>query len=156
VVGLRSREAVRAAAVAMLDRLRTAKLPPEGLIVQAQIDGGVEALVGVTSDPTMGPLVVAGLGGVQVELLRDVAMRLPPVSDLDVEEMLSGLRSAKLLDGFRGAPAADRGALAETIRRVSALVDVLPELAELDLNPVKVLAPGEGAVALDVRMRITP
>ncbi len=156
VIGLRSREAVRAAAVAMLDRLRAAKLTPEGLIVQAQIDGGVEALVGVTSDPTMGPLVVAGLGGVQVELLRDVAMRLPPVSDLDAEEMLAGLRSAKLLDGFRGAPAADRGALAQVIRRVSALVDVLPELAELDLNPVKVLAPGEGAVALDVRMRLAP
>jgi len=114
----------------------------------------LEALVGVTSDPSLGPLVVAGLGGVQVELLRDVSIRLPPVTDLDAQEMLTGLRAGKLLDGYRGAPPADRAALADVIRRVSALVDVLPELLELDLNPVKVLRPGQGAVAVDVRMRI--
>jgi acetate---CoA ligase (ADP-forming) len=122
--------------------------------VQRQVNDGVEALVGVTMDPSLGPLLVAGLGGVQVELLRDVAFRIAPVSDLDATDMLDGLRAAKLLDGFRGAPRADRGALVILIQKVSALVEVMPELLELELNPVKVLERGNGVVAVDARMRL--
>ena len=97
---------------------------------------------------------MCGLGGVLVELLRDVAFRLPPVSDVDALEMLAGLRASRLLAGYRGAPPGDRTALAEVVMRVSALVEVLPELRELDLNPVKVLAPGAGAIVVDGRMRV--
>jgi acyl-CoA synthetase (NDP forming) len=78
------------------------------------------------------------------------------VSDLDADEMIAGLRSARLLDGYRGAPAGDKAALASMIQKVSALVEIVPELRELDLNPVKVLAPGEGAVVVDGRMRVGP
>ena len=112
--------------------------------------------MGVTGDPTFGPLVVCGLGGVLVELLRDVTYRPPPVTDMDAEEMLSKLRAAPLLVGYRGAPPGDRPALVSVIQRVSALVDVVPELRELDLNPVKVLEPGRGAIVVDGRMRIGP
>ena len=118
--------------------------------------GGVEAIVGVTSDPIFGPLLVCGLGGVLVELVHDVAFHLTPVTDVDAAEMLDKLRSSRLLDGYRGLPPGDRGALVTLIARVSALVEIVPEVLELDLNPVKVLAPGRGAIAVDGRMRIGP
>ena len=127
----------------------------EAVFLQREVRGGIEALVGVTTDATFGPLLVCGLGGgVLVELLRDVAFRLPPVSDIDAREMLSRLRADRLLDGYRGMPRGDREALVELITRVSALVEVVPELRELDLNPVKVLEPGRGVVVVDARMRV--
>lgn len=117
---------------------------------------GLEALVGVTTDPLFGPLLVCGLGGTLVEVLHDVTFRLTPVSDLDAAEMLTTLRANVLLDGYRGAPPGDRAALINVILRVSALVESVPELQELDLNPVKILGPGAGAIALDGRMRLAP
>jgi acyl-CoA synthetase (NDP forming) len=120
------------------------------------VRGGIEALVGVTTDPTFGPLVVCGLGGVLVELLKDVSFRLTPVSDTDAEEMIAKLRSCKLLEGYRGSPPGDREALIRVIQRVSALAELVPELRELDLNPVKVFEPGRGATAVDGRLRIGP
>jgi acyl-CoA synthetase (NDP forming) len=115
---------------------------------------GIEALVGVTTDPTFGPLLVCGLGGVLVEVLRDVVYHLTPVTDLDAADMLGKLRAACLLDGYRGQPPGDRDALALVIQRVSALVEAVPEIRDLDLNPVKVLPPGHGAIVVDGRMRI--
>lgn len=117
---------------------------------------GIESLVGVTVDPVFGPLLVVGTGGVLVELLGDVSFHLTPVTDVDAEEMISRLKSRALFDGYRGAPAGDRPALVSLILRVSALVEAVPELVELDLNPVKVLAPGDGAVVVDARMRLAP
>ena len=153
---LRDSTAVRAAVDAMTSRLRDAGHVLEGLVVQRQIEGGVEAIVGVTVDPSLGPLLVAGLGGVQVELLRDVAFRLTPVSDVDAAEMVASLRAVKLLYGFRGSPLADREALLDVIQRISALAEAIPELAEIELNPLKVLPLGQGAVAVDARMRLSP
>jgi acetyl coenzyme A synthetase (ADP forming)-like protein len=153
-LGLADAAAVRAAAGAMRVRLGAAGLALTGFVVQRQIAAGVEALVGVTSDPSLGPLVVAGIGGVAVELYKDVAFRLTPVTDIDAVEMLDQLRGRAVLDGFRGAPAADRGALVEVILAISALADAVPELAELDLNPVIVHAPGGGATVVDARMRL--
>jgi acyl-CoA synthetase (NDP forming) len=91
---------------------------------------------------------------VLVEVLNDAAFRLSPVTDLDAEEMLASLRSTRLLDGYRGALPGDRAELVSVLMRVSALVEVVPEILELDLNPVKVLEPGKGVVVLDARMRI--
>jgi acetyltransferase len=122
--------------------------------VQKQIEGGVEALVGVTLDPSLGPVLVAGLGGVQVELVRDVAFRITPVSDIEATEMVASLRAAKLLDGFRGSLPVDRAALLGVIQRISALVEAFPELVELELNPLVVLPRDQGAVAVDARMRL--
>jgi acyl-CoA synthetase (NDP forming) len=154
IVGLRSAEQVATAAEELVRRAERIGARLDGILLQREIIGGVETLVGVTTDPTFGPLIACGLGGVLVELLRDVAFRLTPVSDLDAIEMVSSLRGARLLDGYRGSAPADRQALEALIGRVSALVDVVPELRDLDLNPVKVLDVRKGAVAVDARMRI--
>jgi acyl-CoA synthetase (NDP forming) len=153
-LGLRSDTDVVTAVDAIAGAMRAIGAPLEGILLQQEIAGGVEALVGVTTDPTFGPVLVCGLGGVLVEVLRDVSFRLPPVTDRDAVEMLAALKGSRLLDGYRGSPAADRGALVDVILRISALVEIVPELRELDLNPVKVLAPGKGAVVVDARMRV--
>ena len=129
---------------------------PEGVLVQEMVDGGHEVLVGMTTDPNFGPLIVFGLGGVFVELLGDVAFRIHPLSDLDAAEMVREIKTAQLLQGFRGLPEGDLAAVEETLLRVSQLVEIVPELEEMDLNPVLVLEPGSGAVAVDARMRIEP
>jgi acetyl coenzyme A synthetase (ADP forming)-like protein len=154
ILGLESADAVAAAVETLDARMRAIGACLEGVLLQREVRGGIEALVGVTTDPTFGPLVVCGFGGVLVELVRDVAFHLTPVADVDARNMLDGLRARKLLDGYRGMPAGDRDALAEIIMRVSALVEVVPEVRELDLNPVKVLEPGKGAVVVDARMRV--
>ncbi len=153
-LGLRSAADVTAAVEAIASAMRAINAPLDGVLLQREVGGGVEALVGVTTDPTFGPLVVCGLGGVLVELLQDVAFRLTPITDVDAEEMLASLRGSRLLDGYRGSAPADRRALLDVILRVSALVEIVPELRELDLNPVKVLSPGQGAVVVDARIRV--
>jgi acetyltransferase len=156
ILGLRSESAVADAVRTLSERARFAGKSLDGVLLQRQIDDGVEAIVGVTSDPSFGPLLVAGLGGVQVELLRDVSVRLTPVSDLDAAAMVEGLKAKKLFEGYRGAPPVDREALLGIIQRVSALVEAVPELIELELNPIKVRprAAGGGAIAVDGRMRL--
>jgi acetyl coenzyme A synthetase (ADP forming)-like protein len=156
VLGLRSEEEVRSAVSVLTERLRSAGYGLDTVLLQREVVEGLEALVGVVSDPTFGPLIVCGLGGVQVELLRDASFRLPPVTDLDASEMLDRLRLRALFDGYRGSPPADRTALVGLIQRVSALVEAVPELRELDLNPVKVLRPGEGVQVVDARVRLGP
>ena len=96
-------------------------------------------LVGVVADPVFGPVVACGGGGVTVELQRDVAVRVAPITDIDADEMVRSLATFPLLDGFRGAPKADVEALVQTILRVGALADAHPEIAEMDCNPVMVL-----------------
>jgi acyl-CoA synthetase (NDP forming) len=154
VLGLESAASVSAAVKTMGERLQAAGMRLEAVQLQREVRGGIEALVGVVGDPIFGPLVVCGFGGVQVELLRDASFRLPPVTDLDAAEMIDRLRLKPLLDGYRGAPAGDRAALLSLVQGVSALVEAVPELREMDLNPVKVLPPGQGAVVVDARMRI--
>src|SRR6185295_18142932 len=146
--------ATAAAVKTLRERLARVGKDLHAVHLQREVRRGIEALVGVVSDPTFGPLVVCGLGGVQVELLRDASFRLPPVTDLDATEMIDRLRLKPLLDGYRGAPAGDRAALLSLVQRVSALVEAVPELREMDLNPVKVLPPGQGAVVVDARMRV--
>ncbi|HET9259766.1 MAG TPA: GNAT family N-acetyltransferase [Acidimicrobiia bacterium] len=126
----------------------------EGVLVQEMIPGGHEVLIGVAQDPNFGPLVVFGLGGVYVELLKDVSFRLHPITDTDAREMITETRSHKLLEGYRNNPRGDVPALEEALQRVSAFITVVPELMEMDLNPVKVLDPGEGVCVVDARMRV--
>ncbi len=128
--------------------------PMPGGLVQAMVSGGVETIVGVTRDPTYGPLVMFGLGGVQVELLRDVAFRPAPLDDRSVGELVRGIRGFPLLQGFRGSTPADVAALEDVLSRVGALAAACPQLQELDLNPVRVLAAGAGCVCLDARIRV--
>jgi len=122
-------------------------------LVQEQIRDGVEMIVGVSHDPACGPLVLAGLGGTMVEVVGDVAVRITPLSNTDVDEMLRSLRSYRLLTGYRQTAPLDVAAFAELLHRVSNMVEDIPEIAELDLNPV--FAREYGAVAADVRIRLT-
>jgi acetyl coenzyme A synthetase (ADP forming)-like protein len=126
-----------------------------GALVQEYVRGH-EVLIGMTEDPTFGPLIGFGLGGVYVELLRDVAFRIHPLTDLDVGTMIADVRSSPLLYGFRGSPPADVEALKEAILRLSSLVEHFPEIAELDLNPVMVLPAGGGIRVVDARIRVRP
>lgn len=143
--------AVRAAYEELSSRLGAAMT---GVILQPMVAGGVEVMVGVSQDPTFGPLVAYGSGGTLVELLADVAFRLQPLTDRDVSAMLDEVRGTALLRGFRGAKPADEAALKDLILRVSAIVEACPEIREMDLNPVKVL--GKGARVLDARIRVQP
>jgi acetyl coenzyme A synthetase (ADP forming)-like protein len=128
----------------------------EGVMLQRKVSGGVDAMAAVTIDPTFGPLLLCAVGGAMSELLKDVSFRLLPVTDVDAAEMINSLRAKPLLEGYGGAPPADREALSAMLTRLSALVEVIPELAELELNPVKVMAPGEGAIVVDGRMLLRP
>ncbi len=126
----------------------------DGVTLQPMVSEGVEAIVGMTHDPSFGPVLMFGLGGVYVELLRDVTFRVTPVTDRDVAEMVRAVRGSKLLEGWRGAPACDTAALEQCILRLSQLVGELPEIAELDLNPLKVLPLGRGCMAVDARVAV--
>lgn len=156
ILGLRSRADVGRAVQQLEERMRAAGTKLDGVSLQREIGPGIDMMVGMTTDPQFGPLVVCAFGGVQVELLRDASFRLPPVTDVDAGEMIEKLRLAPLLDGYRGAPAGDRAELIEVIRRISALTEIAPEILEMDLNPVRLLAPGQGAVAVDARIRVGP
>ncbi|HEU5416345.1 MAG TPA: bifunctional GNAT family N-acetyltransferase/acetate--CoA ligase family protein [Streptosporangiaceae bacterium] len=123
------------------------------VLVQPMLASGVETLVGVVQEPVFGPLVVFGLGGVSTDVLGDRSARLAPLTRADAGDMIADLRAAPLLLGHRGARAADTGALADILLRVSRLADDLPEVAELDLNPV--IARPDGACAVDARVRLS-
>lgn len=149
-------EAVEAAAQEMAARLAAAGHAPEGFLVQEMVPRGVEMLVGVVHDPQFGPLVACGAGGVVVELVGDVSVRLAPLTREDAAAQVRELKSYPLLTGFRGAPPADVEALEDVLLRVSALAEDLPAIAELDCNPVMVLPRGQGAVIVDARIRVEP
>ena len=122
------------------------------VIVQPMIRGGVELLAGVAQDPVFGPLVAFGPGGVHAELIGDAQFRLTPLTDVDAGELVAQGKAGRLVAGFRGAPPADAAALVDILHRLSQLADDLPELAELDLNPV--LGLPHRAVAVDARIRL--
>ena len=126
----------------------------EGVVIQPMISGGVETMIGVTDDPVYGPLVGFGLGGIHVEVLGDVRFRIAPLTDRDAHELVHGIRGFKLLKGFRGHAPADIDALRELLLRISRLAEEVPEIAELDLNPVIALAPGQGCRIVDARIRV--
>lgn len=128
----------------------------DGALVQEMITGGVETYVGSTEAPGFGMLVAFGIGGINVELWKDVVFRVHPLTDLDAREMLEQIRGRALLEGFRGMPPADKEALVSAILRVDRLVGDNPEIRELDINPLVALPPGEGVVAIDARIRIEP
>ncbi len=152
IVGVEGAADVRAAFHKIIENARAydAEARIEGVQVQELLPQGQEVIVGAVTDPTFGKVVAFGLGGVLVEVLKDVTFRLAPVDADEALSMLDSIRAAEILRGVRGAPAVDRWAIAEQIRRVSELVADFPEIAEVDLNPV--IATPEGAVAADIRV----
>ncbi len=153
-LALTGTEQVRAAAAEMADGVAAAGHAVERFLVQRMVAAGVEMLVGVVHDPSFGPVVACGAGGTAVELLRDVQVRITPLTDADATAMVRSLVTFPLLDGYRGAPPADVAALEDLLLRVGALVEAHPEVVELDLNPVMVLPRGQGAVVVDARVRV--
>ena len=153
-LGLSGSDEVFRAAGQMSDRLGAQGVAHEGFLVQEMVQGGVEMLVGMAHDPLFGPVVAAGAGGTTVELLRDIAVRITPLTEQDAADMVRSLGTFPLLDGFRGAPKADVPALEDVILRVGALADNHPGIAEMDCNPVSVLPAGEGGVVVDARVRV--
>ena len=148
-LGLDGDEAVRRAFGDLRARLGAAMTEA---LVQKQVAGGVETIVGATFDTTFGPLVLYGSGGALVELVADVAFRLAPLTEADAAAMLDEVRGTARLRGYRGAPRGDEAALKDVLLRVSALVEACPQIREMDLNPVLVLS--RGAVAVDARVRV--
>ncbi|MFC4000011.1 acetate--CoA ligase family protein [Nocardiopsis sediminis] len=150
-VGLTSPQEVKAAYQRIVANARAydpdARI--DGVQLQQQIGAGLEVLVGATTDPTFGKIVVFGLGGVLVEVLKDVAFRLAPVTRADALSQIGGIKAAEVLDGVRGGAAVDRDRLADLLVRLSDLVTDFPEIAEADLNPV--FATADDAIAADLR-----
>ena len=152
VVGVKSAEEATSAYEQIIANAKKYKADAKiiGVQVQQMIKGGTEVLVGTMSDDSFGKLVAFGMGGVLVEVLKDVTFRLAPATQQDAESMLDGIQAAEILKGVRGAKGVDREALTSLIVRVSQLVTDFPEIAEMDLNPV--FASPEGAIAADVRI----
>lgn len=141
---------------AAYEQVTTAVPDPEGVLVQEFVSGGHEVLIGMVEDPTFGPLIVFGLGGVFVELIGDVVFRIHPLTDLVASEMIQEVKSARLLEGYRGGEPGDIDAVIDTLLRVSAMVEDVPEIIEMDLNPVKVGTPGAGVRIVDARIKVRP
>lgn len=146
--------AVEAAFTAMLARLdaRQPGARVEGVLVAQMAPPGHELIVGMRRDPQFGPLLMAGLGGIYVELLKDVAFRVAPFSRAETLAMIGETHAGKLLAGLRGQPPADVDAVAEVIERVARLALDQPRIQEIDVNPLVVYPAGRGALAVDVRM----
>ncbi|MEX2080989.1 MAG: acetate--CoA ligase family protein [Dehalococcoidia bacterium] len=154
-LNLASREAVGAAYDAVLAAAgqydATARIT--GVSVQQMARPGTEVIVGMTTDPQFGPVMMFGLGGIMVEVLKDVSFRLVPLEDKDADQMIHEIKGAPVLAGVRGQPPADAAALKSTILNVSRFVESHPEIRELDLNPV--FAYPDGAIAVDARIVIS-
>ena len=124
----------------------------QGVTVQPMINSGVETIVGVTQDPSFGPLILFGLGGIYTELFKDVAFRIHPLTDVDAKEMVRSVKAYQLLNGWRGSKPSDIPELENLLLRVSAMIEDFSQIKELDLNPVKVQEMGKGYVAVDARI----
>ena len=154
VLGIRSAEEVRGAYRKILENVG-ARAPGSrvyGVLVQRMARPDLEVIVGGIRDPVFGPVVMFGLGGIFVEVLKDVSFRVAPLSDVDVDDMIREVRGYRVLEGFRGSPPRDLDALRKVILGVSRMMVEVEEIAELDLNPVILYPRGEGALIVDARV----
>jgi len=128
----------------------------DGMYIQPMMEDGVEVMIGVDEDPTFGPLLAFGLGGIHMEIISDVTYRVTPLEDTDAAEMIREIRGYRLLEGHRGHLPGDIEAIEELLLRVSMLVEEIPEIQKLEFNPVIALAPGEGCSIVDARIKVGP
>jgi len=126
-----------------------------GVLIQEMVGSGKETIIGAKRDPLFGPLLMFGLGGIYVEVLKDVTFRIAPITEQDATEMIESIRSIKLLKGARGAKPSDLKAVRENLQKLSQLVTDFPEIEEFDMNPLLVFEAGSGAKAVDVRIGLT-
>ncbi|MGE5618074.1 MAG: acetate--CoA ligase alpha subunit [Sphingomonadaceae bacterium] len=158
MVGLNSAEEVERAYHTMVSRVRS-RMPEAdiwGVNIAEMVPKGREVIIGMNRDPQFGPLLMFGLGGIYVEVLKDVSFRVAPINERSARNMMSEIRSYQLLLGARGEPPADLEAAKECLLRVSQLVTDFPEILELDINPLVLMPEGKGAIALDARFTLAP
>jgi 4-hydroxybutyryl-CoA synthetase (ADP-forming) len=155
-VGLANDEQVRTAFNAILQNAKTYKPDAniKGVLVQEMVRSGKEIILGAKQDPIFGPLVMFGLGGIYVEVLRDVVFRLAPIDENEASRMVHSIKTLNLLKGVRGEKPSDLGALVDSLQRLSQLVTEFPEIEEFDINPLLVLEEGKGVRTVDVRISL--
>ena len=156
LLGVGDAAAVRDGVQRMLTRVREARpgAAVTRIVVQRQVPAGADLIVGCVRDPQFGPVAMVGGGGVEVEELRDVAFGLAPLDPAEAGRMLDATRAGRRLRGFRGSAPADRAAVLDALVKVSRLAAALPVIAEIEINPLRVYAAGQGVAALDVRVRV--
>ena len=154
-IGLEDEAAVRAAYDDIVGAVkeRQPKARIEGVAVQAMARHGTEVIVGMSKDPQFGPVLMFGLGGIFVEVLKDVSFRIVPLEEHDAREMIGEIKGRAILDGVRGAEPADIDALAGLLLKLSAFAEANPQVEELDLNPV--FAYEDGCIAVDARIVVS-
>jgi 4-hydroxybutyryl-CoA synthetase (ADP-forming) len=155
-VGLANDEQVRTAFNTILQNAKTYKQDAniKGVLVQEMVRTGKEIILGAKQDPIFGPLVMFGLGGIYVEVLRDVVFRLAPIDENEASRMVHSIKTINLLKGVRGEKPSDLGALVDSLQRLSQLVTEFPEIEEFDINPLLVLEEGKGVRTVDVRISL--
>ncbi|MCD6302977.1 MAG: acetate--CoA ligase family protein, partial [Anaerolineae bacterium] len=154
IVGVSSADEMREAFDTLIDRAKQHQPDATiwGVQVQEMVSDAREVIIGMNRDPQFGPLVMFGLGGIYVEVLKDVTFRVAPMTRTQAEEMVRSIRSFKLLTGVRGQAASDLDAVVDAILRIAQLVTDFPAISELDINPLLVRKEGDGAVAVDMRL----
>lgn len=156
LLGLSNAAEVEGGFVKVLERAKQFKPDAkiEGVHVQRMISNGQDVITGMVRDPMFGPLMMFGSGGVEVEGLKDVAFALAPLNEMEAEKMINSTWAGRKLNGFRNIPPADRMAVIDTLVKLSRLAADGESIAEMEINPLRVLAPGQGAYAVDVRIRV--
>jgi len=156
VVNIRTEQELRAAYKRIMDNIKE-KRPDakiDGIYVQEMAPSSTEIIIGASKDPTFGPTIMFGVGGIFVEILKDVSFRLVPITRDDAQEMIREIKSYRILEGARGLPKADQSTLIECLLGTSKMLEDCPEIKELDLNPVLVYE--KGAKVVDARVILEP
>jgi acetyltransferase len=154
ILNLKDEQALAEAYTNLMDQLYQAEphAPIEGVMVQPMVTGGTELIVGGRQDKQFGPVVLVGMGGIFVEIIKEVAVRVAPISQQEAVAMIESLRGASILQGARGRKPADIESVGETLLRLAQLLTDFPEIQEIDINPLLVLDHNEGCCALDARI----
>jgi 4-hydroxybutyryl-CoA synthetase (ADP-forming) len=155
-VGLRTEDEIQAAFRTIIDNARKYKtdVTIKGVLLQEMIKSGKEIILGANQDPIFGPLIMFGLGGIYVQVFKDVVFRMAPIGRQEGLRMIESMKSIKLLKGVRGERPSDLKAIVDSLMRLSQLITDFPEIEELDINPMMVLEEGNGALTVDVRIGI--
>jgi acetyltransferase len=124
----------------------------EGVQLQKMLTGGMEVIIGMVQDPTFGPMLMFGLGGIYVEIFKDVKFVIAPINEIEAKDMITGIKTYKLLEGARGDKAKDIESIAQIILRISQLAIDFPEINEFEINPLMVFNSRDGALAVDMRL----
>jgi acyl-CoA synthetase (NDP forming) len=155
-LNLKSEADVKAAYADLMQHVKAARPGAQiwGVLIQEMVRNGKETILGMKRDPHFGALLMFGLGGIYVEVFKDVVFRIAPIRELGARHMIDGIKGFKLLNGFRGEPPSDIEAIAQSLMRLSQLVTDFPEIEEMDINPLIVLPSGSGARVVDARILI--